>query len=203
MTDVARRKLRFMCDLSKSIRRRLVSAGGKRYEVIPVGSIRRMGKKGKQNKKEAIHVPGDLDFLVVVPDRKIDEPGLLAGMRLRKSKKRSGKNIALAKAPAGSRISRTRHTQAIVTVGDTKLRVPVDIFLVGKSERPYALYHYTGPREYNIRTRSYAKRNGMKLNQYGLFDATTNEPVRGSRVRTEREVAELLGVTYYPPSKRK
>ena len=82
-------------------------------------------------------------------------------------------------------------------------RFPVDLFLVQARELPFALFHYTGSRLYNVRTRAHAKRRGWRLNQYGLFDAATGRRVRGSaHIRTEREVAALVGVSYRSPSDR-
>lgn len=179
-----------MLRLSKIVQRRLVAADGKRYETIAVGSVRRGETR-----------PGDLDFIVVVPDRDIDKPSLLAGMRLRRSRStsKSIQNISLAPVGPRSKITRTRHT--FLQVGS--LRVKVDLFLVAKSERPYALYHYTGPSAYNIRIRSHAKRNGWRLNQYGLFVAGADDRVPGtSRLRTERQLAEFLKVAYRTPEDR-
>ena len=47
----------------------------------------------------------------------------------------------------------------------------IDLFFIKKKELPYMMFHYMGPRSYNIRTRAYAKRKGWLLNQYGLWYA--------------------------------
>jgi DNA polymerase/3'-5' exonuclease PolX len=48
-----------------------------------------------------------------------------------------------------------------------------------------------------------ALRRGWRLNQYGLFIAGTDRHVPGSRkIRTEKELANFIGVTYRPPSRR-
>ena len=47
--------------------------------------------------------------------------------------------------------------------------------------------------------RSAAKRKGLKLNEYGLFDRDTNEYLGGA---TEEEIYDLLGRTYKPPEMR-
>ncbi len=82
----------------------------------------------------------------------------------------------------------------------------VDLFLATQEEKPYALFHYTGGKDYNIRVRAHAKRNGYVLNQYGVFCASTSTNKKrapGSKgIRTERELIEFLGVTYRTPRNR-
>ena len=68
-----------------------------------------------------------------------------------------------------------------------------DLFLAAPAERPTALFHLTGPRAFNIRTRAAAKRRGWRLNQYGLWDARTG--ARVAEFATERDVFAALGVT--------
>ena len=81
-------------------------------------------------------------------------------------------------------------------------RVRVDLFFAQPDELPYALFHYTGSRLYNIRTRARAKARGWRLNQYGLF-TESGRRVRGSaQVRSERDIAALLGVSYRAPEER-
>jgi DNA polymerase/3'-5' exonuclease PolX len=71
------------------------------------------------------------------------------------------------------------------------------------AEKPFALFHYSGPATYNIRTRALAKRHGWLLNQYGLFSIATGRRVPGSaNIRTERDLAEFLGVTFRHPRDR-
>jgi DNA polymerase (family 10) len=80
--------------------------------------------------------------------------------------------------------------------------VRVDLFFATRAERPYALFHHTGSKAYNVRVRAHAKARGLRLNQYGLFVAATGRPAPGPPVRTERALADRLGVTYRPPSQR-
>lgn len=85
----------------------------------------------------------------------------------------------------------------------TKKYFAVDLFFATPAERPFALYHHTGSRRYNIRIRSHAKARGLKLNQYGVFAAATGRPARGSAaIKTERDLAEFLEITYRPPAAR-
>ena len=78
--------------------------------------------------------------------------------------------------------------------------VDVDLFLTTASEKPFALLHFTGSREYNIRLRALAKKKGLLLNQYGLFYSSGR---RVSHVfRSEKDIVEFLESKYLPPSQR-
>jgi len=159
----------------------------RRFEVVPVGSVRRRAPRVK-----------DLDFLVVVPAEygaRFDR--VLAAAALRPPRAGDSLEIADTYAAGGRRRSfvlcrspRSGRAQCFRT----------DLFVAPASEKPFALFHFTGSKGYNIRTRALAKRRGWLLNQYGLFDARTGQRVRGtSAVRTERELARFLGVSYRPP----
>ena len=77
------------------------------------------------------------------------------------------------------------------------------------------LFHYIGPRSYNIRTRAYAKKKGWLLNQYGLWknlleknllEKSKNKlkRVKGTaNIKTEKQLTNFLGLTYRLPNNRK
>ena len=155
--------------------------------LVPVGSLRRQEP-----------LATDIDLLVVVADRD-DSGDLLASAKLQPGRR-------LQRAPAleiagDRRCGPRRRTMLLTGVGGAALPIggaalPVDLFLVRESELPFALFHYTGSRAYNIRTRAHAKRLGWTLNQYGLFDRAGRR-VRGTRqIRTEAEVAARLGISH-------
>ena len=62
-----------------------------------------------------------------------------------------------------------------------------------------ALQYFTGSKHHNIKLREIAKERGLKINEYGVFDAETGERVAG---RTEEEVYAVLGMQYIPPEIR-
>lgn len=169
---------------ARELRRRLKFARGalaKPPRVHIVGSIRRGDP--------TIY---DIDLLVEVPDG-VTPADLLTNATLRDAK--SGLNFA-------SEISSGPRKRSFVVTKSGR-PVQVDLFLAHSRELPFALFHYTGSRNYNIRTRAHAKARGWRLNQYGLFDSRTGRRVRGSgALRTERELAALLGVSYRAPSDR-
>ncbi|RLJ70557.1 DNA polymerase (family 10) [Hydrogenivirga caldilitoris] len=62
-----------------------------------------------------------------------------------------------------------------------------------------ALQYFTGSKEHNVRVRDIAKEKGLKVNEYGVFRADTEERLGGE---TEEEVYELVGMQWVPPEIR-
>lgn len=157
----------------------------RRFPVVPVGSVRRRAARSK-----------DLDLLVVAPAA----PGLLASAALRPARPGPPRLAVVAVYAAGAR------RRSFVVRRGAKYYA-VDLFLATPAEKPFALFHFTGPREYNIRVRAHAKRRGLTLNQYGLFvaprpGAKKRRAPGSAAIRTERDLARRLGVTYRPPAER-
>jgi len=78
--------------------------------------------------------------------------------------------------------------------------IKIDIFRTTKEDLPYALFHYTGSKNFNIRTRAHAKRLGYILNQYGLFK--NGKKIHTNKIKTEKDLFNILGVTYKTPEER-
>ena len=177
-----RRRLRFTTGPSTGASARRVPV-----RLVPVGSLRRQEP-----------LATDIDLLVVVADR--DNSGdLLASAKLRPQGRQSGPALEIA----GDRRCGPRRRTMLLALPVGGAALPIDLFLVRESELPFALFHYTGSRAYNIRTRAHAKRRGWTLNQYGLFDRAGRR-VRGTRqIRTEAEVAARLGLSHRAATDRK
>jgi len=77
--------------------------------------------------------------------------------------------------------------------------IQVDLRHVNKSQWTTMLLHTTGPSISNIKLRSIAKRKGMKLNEYGLYDRETNKRIR---VNSESAIYKRLGLEYIEPKDR-
>ena len=77
--------------------------------------------------------------------------------------------------------------------------VKVDIKVSNTEGIGAALLYFTGPSGYNIGMRRSAKKRGLKLNEYGIWNRDTNEYLGGA---TEQEIYEILEKTYKPPEKR-
>lgn len=91
----------------------------------------------------------------------------------------------------------------VLLAGDTKTScrlqsgIEADLRVVSEEAFPYALMYFTGSKEHNVRLRGIAKRQGLKLNEYGLF-----KDERLLRCRSEEEIYRALGFVFIPPELR-
>lgn len=77
--------------------------------------------------------------------------------------------------------------------------VDVDIYYAEPGNFGAQLLRRTGPYGANIGNSALAKRKGLLLNQYGVFEKKTGKKLAG---RTEEEVYKALGKTWRPPEER-
>ena len=75
----------------------------------------------------------------------------------------------------------------------------VDIQLVTKTEWPTALQYFTGSQDHNIKLRRCAKADGLKLNEYGLWERNTENRIKLS---TEKELYNKLLGEFIEPENR-
>jgi DNA polymerase (family 10) len=74
-----------------------------------------------------------------------------------------------------------------------------DLRLVPLDSRGAALQYFTGSKAHNIALRDRALTRGLKLNEYGLFEADTDRRLAGE---TEEGIYEALGLDWIPPELR-
>ncbi len=186
MPEIERHPLAAAQACGAELRRRLVF-GGRRLPTVLVGGIRRQSATVK-----------DVDLLVFVP-KGVSLAEVLPAARLAGPGRASVAKVFSA-GP--------RRVSMLVRRGAKHFHV--DLFAAEAATRPFALFHFTGNAEYNMRVRAHAKSRGWLLNQYGLF-VRTDEAAKGkkaARVRgsgaitTERELAAFLGITYRAPPAR-
>ena len=79
----------------------------------------------------------------------------------------------------------------------TKQGLDMDLRLVPSSSFGAALQYFTGSKEHNILLRRIAIKEGLKLNEYGLYKNKTK--IKGE---TEEEIYERLGMDWIPPELR-
>ncbi|MEV5319965.1 DNA polymerase/3'-5' exonuclease PolX [Streptomyces sp. NPDC052687] len=93
----------------------------------------------------------------------------------------------------------------VIARGRTKTSVrtakglSVDLRVVPPQSWGAALQYFTGSKAHNIRTRELAVRQGLKLSEYGLFDAESGERIVSE---TEEDVYARLGLPWIPPTLR-
>lgn len=81
----------------------------------------------------------------------------------------------------------------------------IDILFVPYISYPAALLHFTGSGEFNQKIRSISKKNGYKLNEYGLFKITNGKTKLYNKfipVQTEKEIFDILNIEYLEPKER-
>jgi DNA polymerase (family X) len=81
----------------------------------------------------------------------------------------------------------------------TTAGLQVDLRVVPPDSWGAALQYFTGSKAHNVKVRTLAVRAGLKLSEYGLFDAETGALIAS---RTEQELYERLGLEWVPPPLR-
>jgi len=122
---------------------------------------------------------GDVDLLVAASEK--DAPAIME---------------AFANLPQAERV---------IARGDTKTSFistygpQVDLRVVPLDVWGAAMIYFTGSKAHNIRIREMAVRKGLKLSEYGLFEAKTGTIIVAE---TEEQVYERLGLPYFEPTLR-
>jgi DNA polymerase (family 10) len=97
------------------------------------------------------------------------------------------------------------YVDRVIARGETKTSIrttkglQVDLRVVPPGCWGAALQYFTGSKAHNIRTREIAVRKGLKLSEYGLFEAKTGELIVAE---TEEEVYGRLGLPWIHPTLR-
>jgi len=93
----------------------------------------------------------------------------------------------------------------VLAGGDTKASIiaknglQVDLRVVVQDQYGSALQYFTGSKEHNIHLRDIAKKEGLKINEYGLYSIDPEKRIGGY---TEEEIYEYLQMQYIPPVMR-
>ena len=78
-------------------------------------------------------------------------------------------------------------------------RLQVDVRALPHESFGAAMQYFTGSKEHNVVLRTNAIKQGLTLNEYGLFTLESNERVGGE---TENEIYQRLGYAWVPPELR-
>ncbi len=83
-----------------------------------------------------------------------------------------------------------------------KIVLNADLRVVSEAEFPYAVLHFTGSKDHNVRLRQLANDRGLSLNEYALSwtDAANTTPI--PQFKTEQEIYAHLGLDWIAPELR-
>jgi DNA polymerase (family X) len=116
-------------------------------------------------------------------------------------------DILAAGAPASLMGAFTGYklVERILARGETKSSVllwggfQADLRLVPRESLGAALQYFTGSKPHNIALRDRAIRQGLKLNEYGLFRVDDGQAIAGA---SEESIYRALGLAFVPPELR-
>lgn len=96
---------------------------------------------------------------------------------------------------------------SVIVRGDTKMSVrlenefQVDLRVVPKKSFGAALQYFTGSKDHNVLIRGRAKKMGLKINEWGVYDTSQKEE-KWIAGKTEADVYETLELPYFEPEIR-
>jgi DNA polymerase (family 10) len=103
----------------------------------------------------------------------------------------------LVKHPKSQEVLGQGGNKASVTYGVERLQV--DVRALGAESFGAAMQYFTGSKEHNVALRTNAIKQGLTLNEYGLFTIDGNQPVAGNN---EEEIYHRLGYEWIPAELR-
>ncbi len=87
----------------------------------------------------------------------------------------------------------------LIPTGKKKKYMKADVFLTSPDSYFTQLFYSTGSKDFNIRVRKHAARQGLMVNQYGIW---RGEEKLNSPSDDERRLCEIIGVEYLEPQDR-
>lgn len=99
----------------------------------------------------------------------------------------------------------------VTAKGETKASVRLegglqaDLRVVPEAQFHFALHHFTGSKEHNVRMRQRALERGLSLSEWGLGpkdESGKMDRAHSLKVTSEEELFQLLGLSYIPPELR-
>jgi len=200
------RTLQDLEDAAKAGRLRAIKGMGAKKEVLILKALEEQRRfTGRRLMPEAYETAA-----AVVAELREHAPGADISMvgSLRRGCDTCGDlDILAAGAPASVMDAFTRYklVDRVLAHGDTKSSVRLwggfqaDLRLVPRESLGAALQYFTGSKTHNIALRDRAMQRGLKLNEYGLYRADTDEKVAGEN---EEGIYDALDLAYVPPELR-
>lgn len=163
-------------------------------------------KKGKERTPLSTAMQVADEFVAALGKLDVVKKVMPAGsLRRRKETVRDIDILAISKTPSKvmDTFTSVPLVKDVLSKGDTKASVrtrdvlQVDCRVVQEKSFGAALLYFTGSKNFNIKLRLMAVKNGLKINEYGVF---RNEVFICGR--TEEEIFQLLGLSYIEPELR-
>lgn len=150
--------------------------------------------------RRRLETVGDIDILAAWKDEKTGKV-LKNAEHAERAKKAKKISDYFVKYPQAAKILSQGETKSQVLL---KSGIQVDLRVLPPEIFGAALHYFTGSKAHNIRIRDRAKKMGLKVSEYGVFE------VRGVREKgemliagkTEEEVFRAVGFSYIPPELR-
>ncbi len=191
-------------------------------ETHKVAGLKGLGPKAEQNILEGIKLLRSHTGRLLLPQAYQVSAEILEGLRealpgitaeragsLRRMKDTVGDIDILATWPDPKKLMDVfcslQAVERVIARGDTKSSiltreaVQVDLRVVDENEWGAALQYFTGSQPHNVHLREIAKKQGLKVNEYGVFSVKTGEKLTGA---DEEEVYHALGLQWPPPELR-
>ncbi|MBT4539860.1 hypothetical protein HOI26_03895 [Candidatus Woesearchaeota archaeon] len=114
--------------------------------------------------------------------------------------------ISKSPKPIMEFFTKMNDVKRVLAKGTTKASIllnnnlQVDLRIVKKDQYGAALLYFTGNKAHNIHLRQIAKKLGLTLNEYGLYNIKTKKLITS---KTEKEIYKKLGLKYLTPKERK
>lgn len=108
-------------------------------------------------------------------------------------------------APVMDRFVKYPDVKEIIAKGDTKSTailksgLQIDVRVLDEKSFGAALQYFTGSKSHNIAIRDRAKKMGLKISEYGVFEEKTGKKVAGEN---EEDVYKAVGLPWIPPELR-
>jgi len=115
---------------------------------------------------------------------------------------------AFTSMPGVEKVLASGESKSSVRVKFNGTHLQADLRVVPKASAGAALLYFTGSKEHNVRLRELALKNGLTLNEYGLYpeddDPTPpqHRKVKAKAGATEPEIYQALGLSWVPPERR-
>lgn len=98
--------------------------------------------------------------------------------------------------PQANKVLAKGKTKSAILIKDG---IQVDVRVVKPDSFGAAMCYFTGSKAHNIRIRDLAKRKGLKINEYGVFEEKTKRRIAG---KEEKDIYQTLKLDYIEPELR-